>query len=186
MDGPFIPGKFYNRLCIRACWPDGDSRPQWWPVHGPMHEDREFINFPHYHYHVDWRFLIRDQREKAIGPCRLPAIYNIPISAVMLSEDPRQTAMLSDRPKDDPLRPQYAQTKKRRYHGIPWPSTEQIPTARWYDKLAAAYRDQKLKPGLVCPHRGAELAGIPPQEGIIICPMHGLQWRADTGELHIP
>ena len=186
MDEPLIPGRYYHRLCIFARWPAGNPKPQWWPVHGPMHEDREFIKFPHYHYHVDWRFLNQAQRAKAAGPDRIPPIYNIPISVVVLSEDPYQTAMLTDRPKDDPLRHQYARTKKLRCHAIPWPTTEQMPTAKWYDTLTQAYRDHQLKPGLICPHRGAELAGIPPQDGIITCPMHGLQWRADSGKLHIP
>ena len=174
MDEPLIPGKFYDRLCIRACWPRGNRHPQWWPVHGPMHEDREFIGFPHYHYHVDWRFLNQSQQRKATGPDPVPPVYNIPISVVSIPEDPYKTTMLSNLPKDDPLRHQYAQIKKRRYHGIPWPSTDQFPTAKWYDKLTKAYRDHQLKPGLVCPHRGAELAGIPPRDGVITCPMHGL------------
>ena len=152
----------------------------------PEHEDREFIGFRHYHYHVDWRFLNRAQREKASGPDRMPPVYNIPISIIVLSDNPYQTAMLTDRPKDDPLRHQYARIKKRRCHGLPWPPSEQFRNAKWYEKLMSAYREQQLKPGQICPHRGAELAGIPPQNGIITCPMHGLRWHADTGRLYIP
>lgn len=27
------------------------------PIHGPLHEDAEIINFPHLHWHIDWRFV---------------------------------------------------------------------------------------------------------------------------------
>ena len=182
----FTPGRFYDRLCIRASWPDGTSKPQWWPVHGPLHEDREIIGFPHQHYHIDWRFLNKRQRESASAPERLAALYNVPITAIVLSEDPIKRAFLSERPPADPGSHQYARTKRLRYHGIPWPPGGQFLLHRWYAKLAEAYREHSLKPGLICPHRGADLSGIAPQDGIIICPMHGLQWHAQTGTLHVP
>ena len=182
----FVTGRYYHRLCLRASWPDGHLKPQWWPVHGPMHEDWEFIGFGYQHYHVDWRFLNRRQRALALGDDTIAAVYNIPITAIVLSAEPFERAMLSERPQPDPLRHQYAQTKRRRRHAEPWPPSDAFRNARWYDRLTAAYRDQQLKPGLVCPHRGADLSGITPHDGIVTCPMHGLRWRADTGTLHIP
>lgn len=53
----------------------------------------------------------------------------------------------------------------------------------WLPKLEAAYADCKLKPGMVCPHRGIPLADVPAVDGIVTCPGHGLRWNVATGEL---
>ena len=34
---------------------------------------------------------------------------------------------------------------------------------------------------MVCPHRGADLSGIEPEDGLITCPLHGLRFCAKTG-----
>jgi hypothetical protein len=34
-----------------------------------------------------------------------------------------------------------------------------------------------------CPHKGTPLDGVEPKDGKITCPLHGLQWDAETGKL---
>lgn len=48
-------GKFY--LVPTVVVPSLPKRLQVVPVMGPLHEDAEFINFPHRHYHPDRRFV---------------------------------------------------------------------------------------------------------------------------------
>ena len=54
--------------------------------------------------------------------------------------------------------------------------------------LRAAYKDDCLRAtdaGWVCPHRGAHLGSIKPSDlGVIVCPLHGLEWDAVTGKQH--
>ena len=54
----------------------------------------------------------------------------------------------------------------------------------WQHALEAAYADTRLKAGLICPHRGADLSTFQPDKnGCVTCPLHGLQWNVETGEL---
>jgi hypothetical protein len=51
-------GKFY--LVPTVYGPLG-FRMDYWPVLGPMHDDKEVIGFPLSHYHYDFRFFNSDQ-----------------------------------------------------------------------------------------------------------------------------
>lgn len=43
-------GRRYSVPCIYATdWKC------WLPIFGPIHEDKEFIQFPDQHWHIDWR-----------------------------------------------------------------------------------------------------------------------------------
>ena len=53
----------------------------------------------------------------------------------------------------------------------------------WLPDLEAAHAGRRLKPGLVCPHRGASLEGIQPVDGVVTCPLDGLKWCVETGAL---
>src|SRR6185369_16121551 len=47
-------GKYYRVPAVRvAIW---HRFVGWLPVIGPKHEDAEFVNFPHQHFHVNWHF----------------------------------------------------------------------------------------------------------------------------------
>ena len=42
----------------------------------------------------------------------------------------------------------------------------------------------RLKAGLICPHKGADLSTFEPDErDCVTCPLHGLTWNVRTGEL---
>ena len=57
-------------------------------------------------------------------------------------------------------------------------------TPHWVRELEAAYAGATLSPGLICPHKGAPLEGMQPDDdGCITCPFHGLRWNASTGQL---
>ena len=54
-------GRWYRVSCVRAFY-GSDQYLQWWPVIGPGHSDREILNFPPEHFHVDYRFLSNRKR----------------------------------------------------------------------------------------------------------------------------
>jgi hypothetical protein len=144
-----------------------------WPVLGPEHEDAEFINFPHQHYHLDWRF--------APGPAlrHIQAAYerqrgrrakwinreHLPFGAVIHSADAPSPVLRRARC----LRqwPEYPAEK-----------------AKWLPSLSAAYRDESLRRNRFCPHRGVDVLTLPPDAaGCVTCPLHGLRWDLATGRL---
>lgn len=59
LDAPPVIGKFYMVPATRWKWNCTGRRKKWWPVVGPKHNDVEFFNFPHQHFHTDVRFLSR-------------------------------------------------------------------------------------------------------------------------------
>lgn len=51
-----IVGKYYKILCVHLESFYGKKN-VWIPIIGPKHSDKEFLNFPAPHWHVDWRFM---------------------------------------------------------------------------------------------------------------------------------
>jgi len=45
-----------------------------------------------------------------------------------------------------------------------------------------AFAAARLKPGMICPHKGVCLKSMPVIDGVVRCPAHGLRWNAETGE----
>ena len=155
-------GKFYMVPCVHGnlFWLD---KVAWWPVMGPFHEDREYIGFADRHYHLDMRFLqTRAYRQ-------LSADDRGREFAIVLHE--HHSYSLSE--------PVLRRMKcKRRMPDYPhW----RVP---WLRQLERAYADTPLKPGRVCPHKGANLSTMTPDKsGCVTCPLHGLRWNAETGRL---
>lgn len=195
----FVLGKVYKRPCVRAAW---CGRVDWYPVIGPLHEDNEFIGFQHQHFHVDYRFLPFRARDRSYS-CRVrfSEVFGSPISTIAplldsplecfeqghvhaWSEHPFQPMIrLDDLPHEGvPLESYYATKQKKFLGDYPeYPSK----SAYWIPKMEEVFKEAKLKPGMICPHRGADLSGISPDpvDGTITCPLHGLRWCVSTGEL---
>jgi hypothetical protein len=141
-----------------------------WPVLGPEHEDLEFINFPHQHYHIDYRFVpgpaLRHAMAAQSSSLRRPVREQVFYGAVLHGED------MADQPVLRPARflrqwPEYPRAK-----------------AKWLPALEAAYAEEKLRHGRYCPHRGADLSALPADaKGCATCPLHGLRWNLATGEM---
>ena len=128
------------------------------PIIGPEHEDAEFINFPFDHWHIDWRFVNRSLfKQRGNGWVVLGTPINVSNTTNEIIHKVRKC--LREMPVFPPAR---------------------VP---WRPKLEAAYAGCKLKPGMVCPHRGIPLNGCPVKDGVVVCPGHGLRWNVETGEL---
>ncbi len=139
-----------------------------WPVMGPEHEDAEFINFPHQHYHIDWRFV----------PGRLfNALDGGWISVVALPLMGKSSGGLGPNPDGLPNPVMRRLKCKRELPAYPGEK------ATWLPRLEEKYQDCRLKTP-ICPHRGIALDNLPCNEdGVVTCPGHGLRWNIKTGEL---
>jgi len=156
-------GKMYLVPCVRA---DEKTPPrpargsEWIPILLPFHEDSEIVNFPHWHYHLDFRFLSpRQWKNSGLSV----VIHRRPVGDDALLEFFDGTV-----------------TYKRRKCLREMPSF--YPETKWHKELSAAY----AKIGLVkwkCPHRGLDLEGCPIVNGVVTCPGHGLRFNAKTGRV---
>ena len=55
---PYKVGKTYRVTMVRGWWlQEVHDEPEWFPVMGSLHEDREVFGLDALHYHVDPRFL---------------------------------------------------------------------------------------------------------------------------------
>lgn len=137
----------------------------WLPVLGPQHEDAEHLNFPHQHYHIDWRFV--PERNFARSSSRWSSR-----SAMVLTST-------SER-----LKLHGSPVLKRRKCLREMPTFPESPGPRWAALERAQFeRCSKLKPGNICPHRGIDLTPFAMADGTAICPGHGLRWNLKTGDL---
>ena len=172
-----IVGKFYLVPAIHMARYI-DYGPLWWPTHGHRHDDAEFFDFPHQHYHVDQRFLTnRHIRQlgnfesiNGMGP--IERSFAGPITGRYAHVPKMKDSM--QMPPDPVLR------KMKCIREMP-----DMPFPFFGTKLHAHYAGTVAKRGrlgLVCPHRQYPLGQCKVDEnGIITCPLHGLRIRAVDG-----
>ena len=163
---PYVVGRYYTVPTVRGkVYSDLYD----WPVMGPEHEDAEFINFPHQHYHVDWRF-VPERLFNSIGKYGLnTSILGTPL----MNGEKSNGRWLHEHGLPDPL-------MKRLRCKREFP---EYPKAPWMKDLEEKYEGCRLKTA-ICPHRGIALDNLPCNEdGIVTCPAHGLRWNIKTGEM---
>lgn len=129
-----------------------------WPIWLPAHRDPE-LGVRRRHYHADWRFLDTGDALNATGRVIVP-----PLGARVEYREARC------------LR-QYAGPEiERRLAEI---------AANLAPAMPPGARIDLARP--VCPHRGADLAGVPPDAtGTIRCPVHGLRFCGRSGRMIAP
>lgn len=156
------PGQFYRvptAFGYLNYWPGN------WPVLGPRHEDSDYLNFPHYHFHFDWRFIP-------------PRVYDEVMDHILNrygSEGAVYALVLHD---VEGAKPGVITYRRRKcYRTFP----DYYKRTPWLPELTKAYNNHTLDDSLICPHRGASLATIPPdKDGCVTCPLPGLKWNLKT------
>ena len=189
MTSPPVAGRFYMVPTIRYRWNGYDGI---WPVIGPKHEDAEIIGFPHQHYHVDGRFLTKRQWDQAGGNdiIRQFGLDILTVAAISALAGSPLTQRTKDRTGNEPHPPVVYRRRMCTRARIDYLHEDAPPVydMAFFPKLRAAYKDDCLRAtdaGWVCPHRGAHLGSIKPNDaGVIVCPLHGLEWDAVTGKQH--
>lgn len=178
MTEPPIFGRWYlvPTLLYRWCGRAGE-----WPIIGPKHQDAEIIGFRDLHFHVDGRFL--SARQLAIA-----AKYSHYNSAAITAAgyplcSKKFDEKLVNEAHPAPIYKRLRCTSRAFPYALPY---YQTGTGAWPEELRKAFADERLiagPHGWICPHRAAHMGSIAPDEnGIITCPLHGLRWKAATGE----
>ena len=144
-----------------------------WPVIGPKHEDERFFDFPHPHYHLDARFI-------PFGRLRFAFDIAHEDDAEAVDWLVGRAPLFSTGQPDHPAIVYRRRKCVRSVAGYVYGNHEGV------QRLRAAYADKPLVHtacGRACPHRGAPVDSLQPDEhGVITCPLHGLRFNAKTGE----
>lgn len=170
LSGVAVIGQFYAVPCMfvepsRARLASFIPSSGWLPVLGPQHEDAEHLNFPHQHYHIDWRFVPESNFHRTRGGFA-------PVHTFVLTSTNDRGELTG------------APVLRRRKCVREMPSHPAAVNQRWANlEIAQFERCNKLKPGNICPHRGIDLTPFAMSDGTAICPGHGLRWNLKTGEL---
>jgi hypothetical protein len=176
---PPIVGQYYMVPTARELWLNKMSD---WPILLPFHEDTEIIKFKWDHAHLDRRFMTPRQYAYAAGDRAFFSTKRI-IDGMPMSRYASDHDLTRGR---DPVRPRPRVVWRRRkcYRKMTPHVVRETNEPNWLTELEAAYANCHLKPGMICPHRGAHLGSMPVDaEGNVVCPMHGLKWNVATGEM---
>ena len=165
-----IVDEYYDLPCINydgikhhnPCWGD------WVPLIGLLKQDKEHINFPWWHIHVDTRFLVLPFQD-VHDWLRIKAL----LTPVCLSgPDPKHQSTYENIINNAVLQVRPLQCKRAEPAQFPGNAT-------WRKALQQAYADSRVVNG-ICPHRGYPIAcGRKLAPGIRQCPGHGLVWSDD-------
>ena len=175
---------------------------RWWPIIGPWHEDDALLDFPSWHFHIDWRFVgakIRAAVRRQLDPDHeggeiaqvIIARDIVPLGTVPPKDRTWWTTVAEQRRGDRgstlPAEPCERWFRHEARTAEPGPPPKWWRATPWRAELEEAFEGRCLVgPERRCPHRGAPLAEIAPDgEGVLECPLHGLRWRASDGR-HIP
>ncbi len=178
-------GKRYLVPAIRFKWKSAffDNPAEygiWWPVIGELHDDVEFFDFKHKHYHVDPRFLTpRHWSDLAYSETPMLTLLATPLNHTQWPDgppDPTYRRMkCSARVVDYEAAIKQFTNRETGQKQYPNPRTTAIRCAY---KGVQCRRD---KQGWVCPHRLAPLGSVAPISGVVTCFLHGLRIDAKTG-----
>ena len=150
-----------------------------WPVLGPLHTDAEHLKFPFPHYHIDPRFLTKQQWRFAFNYSSMTVELTL-IGVPLYSRTGRPFPPIVNWPLRC-LRPLPDHQVGAGLYVPPKPGWSSLYSA--YQGLRAA----KGKCGWICPHRGYALGSVAPgPDGVLICPVHGLRIDAATGAVLPP
>jgi hypothetical protein len=174
-----VVGRSYDVPCVQVVgdtvFPNEFLRPgELVPVMLPAHEDAEYFDFPHLHYHVDFRFVSDDLWQR-MQQCT-DHVHACIITLSLIEQQPRLEHLRCMREMPE------------------FPTADEIvahDADQMYEGLIGAvcglerhYRDARIDTDtLVCPHRGVCLKGLPTEAGVVVCPAHGLAWNVESGAL---
>ena len=151
-------------------------------------DDREVIGFPERHLHVDGRFVTPKLWQRLIrsGLSNFrdhPLFGKVHPGWAMVLNRPLLLSWRMNHPVKDPQIEDLGTRSLVMRRHLPRSLEEIYRNTPWMLWLEEEYEGSHLK-GMTCPHRGADLSGIKPDEkGHCICPLHGLRFNLHTGEL---
>lgn len=182
---PPIVGRYYSVPAIAWRWAGAFDQELaggdfFWPVLGNKHDDLEFFDFPHKHYHVDPRFFTNrhwaqlgdrkydNEGKKLDENGKLLTALARPLSSIHYS----------DWPPSPVFRRMRCSASGIIYSN--WASRT-VAVQSLNSKFAGKQCDSSVL-GWICPHRQLALGSMEPVDGMITCPLHGLRIDATTGK----
>ena len=162
-------GRYYLVPTVLYPW---DGLRMNWPVFLPKHEDKEHLNFNLHHYHVDPRFVGKRGWRRASQTPYFSRYDRGPFGMF-------QYKPLSNHGLDHP--PIVWKRMKCQRSEIPYRWSNEIA-----EKLTPHFIGRQCrsgKTGWICPHKRVPLGSFPAVDGVITCPLHGLQIDAETGKV---
>ena len=194
-------GKYYEVPIAYGRW--GNWAPRWWVVNdSPLHEDVKFLGFQPWHLHVDARFLPKRYRDNENG---VDVTFRWPLQwffmpgslheelirydtfvgsmtadgrALSIEELRERIKLCTKRSRRKCLQ-EAPRWPRELAHGGAARGSSHSPE-RW-QALHAEF-DGRDAPGGICPHKGANLIGYPPDpDGLTTCPLHGARVRCTHG-----
>jgi hypothetical protein len=169
---PPVVGRYYLVPTVEYYWL---GRMSVWPVNGPIHHDRE-IGFPQLHYHIDARFLTRQQLAWLDSYdaewSRYSSLNGRPMSEIAEQRWSGLKASFRPLPRRPMLRKRkcimatYAWT-------VPADLTKGLGLEARYPEPKAILKADGRE---LCPHRKVDLSQFPTDaDGLKTCPIHGLR-----------
>ena len=168
--------------CVLGIWA-GLREPRWWPVlPSPLHHDKEYLDFPAWHFHVDGRYLTNYQNQAALGDLAARnkfGFHPMYISPLVTFVRPGTHERIFNNEDVDRVKSFLTGCRRTRLlqQLRPMPPTPAYSEAGSFQRLFDAYPDPVAAGGR-CPHKGADLTGLPcNSDGTVTCPLHGLRVR---------
>ena len=191
---------------VRAWWlQELREEPEWFPVMGPLHEDKAFFGLGAFHYHVDARFLDqrldervdadieRDRRMGGVSsewhpsyrrvitnfPAPRPGHYiSIDDAGAYIIEKAYGTTVTAHARQWGIKQIETRSSRLLCRRDLPDASVRRA-VSRSFLKLRKAYGERS---GDRCPHQGYDLRSVPiDPDGCRQCPLHQLRVRAPQG-----
>lgn len=192
LTAPPVVGEFYLVPTVRYQWFEFVAN---WPVFPSFHEDKEHLNFPWPHYHVDPRFVAPDVAEKVVrwqfGEGDIATIsQRVPLNRItkeaLYNRDfqlARHNISLAQAEANTVPHPDIVWRRRQCHRDLVYSH----PHANAIRQLGEAFRGRqcpKNKTGWVCPHKSYPLGSVAADpQGVITCPLHGLRIDAASGEV---
>lgn len=178
LTSPPVVGQRYLVPTVTYPWlGDRPDRFKAWPVFLPKHNDADHLKFVHQHYHVDPRFLTKAQT-------RYAGTYywheHTGGGDVSEAEATAQRAPLFAR--GYPVHPPVVWLPRRCYRANVTYHYGDEPKIESMRAHYAGRQCAKSRGGWLCPHKRFPLGSLQPdQNGVVTCPLHGLQIDMSTG-----
>jgi nitrite reductase/ring-hydroxylating ferredoxin subunit len=158
---PIVIGEVFSVACLVKR--NGDKITSFIPIINTPHTDKE-NGQPEVHYHVDYRFVLtKETKDNVEG---------------FLVIDERDGFEESQK-----ARVEVGVDGELEFHNLPVISEKH----NGLTQLKLFIRNSKLKRKCIhkgrCPHRGFDLSQEKPVNGIITCPLHALEFHADSGNI---
>lgn len=174
---PPVIGKCYLVPVVTFPW---HERVRDWPVFLPRHDDAAHLNFVHQHYHIDprfvggwdWHFAKKHNLYRAYWPWEPGTVMTDDDAFAALQASPLNRL-------DMPLPKVHWKALRCIRAAMPYQFSESISK-----KLTPHFIGQQCrtsKTGWICPHKRVPLGSFPIIDGVITCPLHGLQIDAVSG-----